>query len=72
MRSASAMNAGTNSERRIPIFVAIVLVTFSAAVPLATTPSAARADDYAMEAESPLRLSGLLDTRIVHGSRDLG
>ena len=72
MRSASAMNAGTNSERRIPIFVAIVLVTFSAALPLATTPSAALADDYAMEPERPLRLRGLLDTRIVHGSRDLG
>jgi hypothetical protein len=29
-------------------------------------------DDYAMESESPLRLRGLLDTRVVHGSRDLG
>lgn len=33
----------------------------------------ARAEDpYALEPEPPIRLRGLLDTRIVHGSRDLG
>src|SRR5262245_41329056 len=30
------------------------------------------ADDYSLAPERPLTLRGLLDTRIVHGSRDLG
>jgi hypothetical protein len=39
----------------------------------ALPPAPARADDpYALESESPLRLRGLLDTRVAHGARDLG
>ncbi len=40
-------------------------------VALAPAPTFAE-DPYALEDESPLRLRGLLDTRVVHGARDLG
>lgn len=57
------MNTATKTVARTLILVAIVLAWRDTAV---------SADDYALAAESPLRLRGLLDTRIVHGSRDLG
>jgi hypothetical protein len=59
------MNASTTPECRIPIFVAIALL-FCLDAPRAI------ADDYTLAPERPLTLRGLLDTRIVHGSRDLG
>ena len=49
--------------------IAALLVTL--AFGRGSTPAFAD-DPYAMESESPLRLRGLLDTRVVHGSRDLG
>lgn len=71
------MNAGTKTTRRIPILVAIALVRLAAALPASTAAAADDGfaltdEDYTLHAESPLRLRGLLDTRIVHGSRDLG
>ena len=56
---------GTKPALRISILVAIALTKLASA-------SLAVADDYALDTESPLRLRGLLDTRIAHGSRDLG
>ena len=38
---------------------------------LASAPSACDADEYSLEPERPLRLRALLDTRIVHGGREL-
>jgi hypothetical protein len=61
------MNGRTDPARRTSIRVAIA----TAFVGLALAAPAV-ADDYALESESPLRLRGLLDTRIVHGARDLG
>jgi hypothetical protein len=63
-------NACTPPVRRIAIAFALAFVLGLAARVLADDDYAT--DDYAMERESPLRLRGLLDTRIVHGSRDLG
>ena len=65
------MNAVTKSERRTSIFVAIALATFSVAILSASSPPCVRADDYslgedyALKSELPIRLRGLLDTRIV-------
>ncbi len=57
------MNARTTPAHRTSILVALALASLAAA---------AAADDYSLEPESPLRLRGLLDTRVVHGGRDLG
>jgi hypothetical protein len=65
------MNAGTKTLRCIPIPVAIALA-LAAAVDAAADGYALGDANYRLEAPSPLRLRGLLDTRIVHGSRDLG
>src|SRR6185436_7018188 len=62
---AGRYERGTKATRRTAILVALAFSCLAATV-------AAHADDYALHAESPLRLRGLLDTRIVHGSRDLG
>lgn len=65
------MNAGTKPARPTPILLALVLATLAAAS-AAAGGDYATGDDYALASEPPLRLRGLLDTRIVHGSRDLG
>lgn len=50
--------------RVAPLLVALVLCSLA--------PPRASADDYSLAPERPLTLRGLLETRIVHGSRDLG
>ena len=61
------MNAATKPALRIPILLAIAIARLAV-----TLPAVAADDPYALETESPLRLRGLLDTRVVHGSHDLG
>jgi hypothetical protein len=63
-------SSATPPVRRIAIPLALV-VAFALVL---SAPACADdySDDYAMSSESPLRVRGLLDTRVVHGSRDLG
>src|SRR5437867_2652857 len=62
---AAGYGACTTLAARIRCFAVLGLL-------LGTFASAAIADDaYELERESPLRLRGLLDTRVVHGGRAL-
>lgn len=63
------MNARTKHAPRIAI-LALALATLTPS-PVAAADDYAL-DDYTLEAEPPLRLRGLLDTRVAHGARDLG
>src|SRR5688572_27256482 len=70
MRAPGAMTPATKPVRCMLVRAAPILAAI-ALLALADPPRVV-ADDYALEPERPLTLRGLLDTRIVHGSRDLG
>jgi hypothetical protein len=63
------MNARTTLAHRITILALALAVLAPSSVIAADDYGG---DDFTLEAEPPLRLRGLLDTRVVHGSRDLG
>ena len=67
------MQASTLTQTSTLTMIAIVAMALVAYAAFARADDyALDADDYTLASELPLRLRGLLDTRVVHGSRDLG